>query len=329
MIETAVNNNDPLFRIVFLGTPGFAAYCLRVIADAGFNVVGVVTAPDRPAGRGLHLHQSEVKKTAVELNLQVLQPEKLRSPEFIMQLSDLKADLFVVVAFRMLPEEVFTLPPKGTINLHASLLPDYRGAAPINHVIINGEITTGVTTFFIEKQIDTGKIIYREAVDISEKEYAGSLHDKLMIHGANLLVKTLNAIKSGDYPRQDQTVYFSVENELKTAPRIFTSDCRIDWKKDVAAVYDFIRGLSPDPAAFTEITDNKGTRLLLKIFETDKSSEHHGHQPGTILTDGKTFMNITTKDGYLNIKELQISGKKRMSIKDFLRGFKIENYFIQ
>ena len=311
-----------------MGSPDFAAFSLQTLVEHGYNISAAVTAPDKPAGRGMALQQTAVKKLALANDVPVLQPDKLKSPEFIEMLINICPDLIVVVAFRMLPEVVFTIPKKGTINLHASLLPQYRGAAPINHAIINGENITGLTTFFIEKQIDTGKIIYQESVDISDQDNAGTLHDKLMVTGAYLLVKTINAIMNNDFPVISQSELIKGDLSLKTAPKIHKDFCRINWSENVSAVYDFIRGLSPYPGAFTELMDNNGKTVLLKVFETDKLYEEHTSEPGIIYSDSKTFLKIAVSDGYILIWSLQAAGKKRMEAEEFLKGFRINEWKI-
>jgi methionyl-tRNA formyltransferase len=306
------------FRVIFMGTPEFAVASLKAIIDAGFNVVGVVTAPDRPAGRGQKVQESDVKQFAKSLNVPVLQPEKLKNPEFIEQLKELNADLQVVVAFRMLPEVIWSMPRMGTINLHASLLPQYRGAAPINWAIINGDTKTGVTTFFIEKEIDTGKIIYSGEVEIIETDNAGTLHDKLMITGANLLVRTINAIKDNNYPQVDQVV----SGSLSAAPKIFKETCRVNWADDIEKTYNFIRGLSPYPAAWTVLQDSDGETLSVKVFESIKEPVNHNLPSGIIVSDDKTYIKVALAGGYLYITNLQLEGKKRLTVEEFLRGFK-------
>lgn len=299
-------------RIIFMGTPQFAVPSLQKLTKAGFTIAAVITAPDKPAGRGLQLQESPVKKYALENNLPVLQPTNLKSAEFIGQLKLLNADLQVVVAFRMLPEEIWNMPPLGTINLHASLLPDYRGAAPINHAIINGEKETGLTTFFIKKEIDTGEIIFREKIIINEKDTAGLLHDKMMTTGAELLLKTVLAIESGKYPKTPQT-----NTSKKIAPKIFKADCRIQWEQPTIKVYNFIRGLSPYPAAWT-LLENKTIKLLIIAYVLDGKLQ----KPGSISTDKKTFLRFATIDGYIDVLELQLEGKKKMSVTEFLKGYR-------
>lgn len=310
-------------KVVFMGTPDFAVASLDAIVKAGFDVAAVVTVPDKPAGRGQKLSQSAVKEYALAHSLNILQPEKLKEENFINELKELNADVFVVVAFRMLPEVVWTLPPKGTFNLHGSLLPQYRGAAPINRAVMNGEKETGVTTFFIEKEIDTGKILFSEKTPIAENETAGDVHDRLMVIGGELVVKTLKAIESDNYNETEQRVFIKEGEELKAAPKIFKEDCRINWNKNVDAVYNHIRGLSPYPAAFTDFVSESGEIFPLKIFRCEKVVAENSKEQGKIETDNRTYINIPVKDGYINIAELQLSGKKKMPVKDFLLGFKI------
>lgn len=305
-------------RIIFMGTPDFAVASLKALIDAGEEVVAVVTGPDKPAGRGQKIHESAVKQFAVSQNIPVLQPQKLKDPTFLEELKSYSADLQVVVAFRMLPELVWNMPEKGTINVHASLLPNYRGAAPINHAIINGEKSSGVTTFLLQHEIDTGNILYSTEVPISDTDNAGDLHDKLMVAGAELLIKTVNAIKTGNInpiPQDD----LGENSELKHAPKIFKEDCLIDWNKNTEEVYNLIRGLSPYPAAFTHL-DGK----VLKIYSAEKETTGHNDLPGSYLSDGKTSLKFATGDGYLKLTEVQIEGKKRMLVSDFLRGFRLD-----
>lgn len=297
-----------------MGTPDFAVASLDALVQANFDVVAVVTAPDKPAGRGQKLNESAVKKYAVEKNIPVLQPEKLKNPEFLEILASYKADLQVVVAFRMLPEVVWNMPPKGTINLHGSLLPQYRGAAPINHAIINGEKESGVTTFFLTHEIDTGNIILSDSVAIADNETAGELHDKLMVVGANLLVKTLKAIEAGEVSEQPQPQ----SGDLKHAPKIFKDDCKIDWNNQTQTIYNLIRGLSPYPTAFTFLNDK-----ILKIFKAEIEDKEPGIVAGGFLTDGKTYLKFAAKDGFIKLLDIQYEGKKRMLIEDFLRGMRL------
>jgi methionyl-tRNA formyltransferase len=301
-------------RLVFMGTPDFAVASLNALVEAGFEVVGVVTAADKPAGRGQKLQESAVKQYAVAKGLKVLQPLKLKDPEFIEELKSLHADLQVVVAFRMLPEMVWNMPPKGTINLHASLLPHYRGAAPINHAIINGETESGVTTFFLKHEIDTGDVIFSEKVTISSEDTAGDLHDKLMNVGAGLLVKTVQAIADGNYTEQPQLQ----SDELKHAPKIFKEHCLIDWNQPGQSIYNLIRGLSPYPTAFTKLNDK-----TLKVFKAELEEKETGLAPGAFLSDGKTYLKFATKDGFIKLTDLQYEGKKRMQVDEFLRGMRL------
>ena len=300
-------------KIVFMGTPDFAVPSLDILVKNGYEIAAVVTTPDKPAGRGLKVSESAVKKYALKEGLEIFQPEKLKDPEFISDLQNLNADVFVVVAFRILPEEVYSIPSKGTFNLHASLLPDYRGAAPINWAIINGETETGVTTFFLEKKVDTGNIIFQKKVKIDPDDSAGDLHDKLMAAGAELVLKTVQAIEKGEAPNEAQ----SAVNIVKPAPKIFTDDCKIDFTKSVDEAYNFIRGLSPYPAAWTDL---QGKRL--KIFKAEKEKILHNLAPGSVVTDHKTNFKLTFPDGYLNILNLQLEGKKRMEVEQFLKGYR-------
>lgn len=309
-----LEHNTHGMKIVFMGTPDFAVASLDALVQAKFDIVAVVTAPDKPAGRGQKINESAVKKYAVEKSIPVLQPEKLKNPEFLAELKSFQADLQVVVAFRMLPEVVWNMPSKGTINLHGSLLPQYRGAAPINHAIINGEKESGVTTFFLTHEIDTGDIILSDRAPIGDDETAGELHDKLMVIGANLLVKTVTAIANGDFTEQPQPQ----SNELKHAPKIFKEDCKIDWNNSSAKIHNLIRGLSPYPTAFTLLNDK-----TLKIFKAEPEDKVPGIAAGGFLTDGKTYLKFATKDGFIKLLDIQFEGKKRMLIEDFLRGMRL------
>jgi methionyl-tRNA formyltransferase len=308
-------------KIIFLGTPDFAVATLDAMVQHQLNVVAVVTAPDKPAGRGMKLQQSAVKKYAVEHQIPVLQPEKLRNEEFLQALKSYQADLQVVVAFRMLPEVVWNMPPLGTINVHASLLPNYRGAAPINWAIINGEAASGVTTFKLKHEIDTGDILLQEKVIITETDNAGILHDKLMTTGAQLLVKTIDELRNNTLkiiPQTSLTTGDENEMSLKHAPKIFTETCKIDWSKSTIEVYNLIRGLSPYPAAFTTVNDKK-----MKLFEVEKMIASHSFEPGYIETDHKKYIRFYCADGYISVKKLQLEGKTQMLVEDFLRGNKI------
>lgn len=310
--------NSP--RIVFMGTPEFAVASLDALVQEGFNVVGVITAPDKPAGRGMKLQESAVKKYAAEHGLHILQPEKLKNPAFIEELQALRADVQVVVAFRMLPEIVWDMPPLGTINLHASLLPQYRGAAPINWAVINGEKQTGVTTFKLQHQIDTGNILLQEKIDIGGDETAGELHDEMKTVGAKLLVKTIQQLAAGTLQEITQDDFAATQQiTLKHAPKIFTETCKIDWSKPAEDIHNLIRGLSPYPAAFTHL-DGK----LLKVFRSSKEVKEHSLQPGTIQSDGKTYLKYACVNGFINLLDIQLEGKKRMGVEDFLRGYKVQ-----
>ena len=312
-------------RIVYMGTPDFAVESLRQLVEGGYNVVGVITMPDKPMGRhGSVLQPSPVKQYAVEKGLRVLQPVNLKDEDFVEELRSLKADLQIVVAFRMLPEVVWNMPPMGTFNLHASLLPQYRGAAPINWAIINGDTETGITTFFLQHEIDTGEVIQQVRIPIADEDNVEVIHDKLMMLGGRLVTETVDAILAGEVKPvpQEELINLSQE-ELRPAPKIFKDTCRIDWTKGVKGVYDFVRGLSPYPAAWTELVGADGSSLVLKIFQTEKNFFSHGEKIGTVSTDGKTYLRVALADGYLNILSLQLAGKKRMPVADFLRGFKV------
>ena len=301
-------------RIIFMGTPEFAVPSLRSLVENNSNVVAVITVPDKPSGRGQKQTASPVKIYAEQQGIPVLQPEKLKNPEFLEELRSFKADLQVVVAFRMLPEVVWSMPTFGTFNLHGSLLPQYRGAAPINWAVINGETETGVTTFFIEKEIDTGKIIFRDKEPIHADDDAGSVYERLMLKGAALVVKTVEAIENGDYPQEDQ----DEPEVLKPAPKIFRETCEIDWNKPAADVHNFVRGLSPYPAAWTTLNG-----LSCKIFKTEIVIDEDSLEPGKYKTDNKTYLHFRASDGWIAVHVLQLEGKKRMETGEFLRGAKI------
>jgi methionyl-tRNA formyltransferase len=318
-MTTSISSGQRSFndlRIVFMGTPEFAVSSLDALIKAGMNVVGVVTAPDKAAGRGMKIMQSAVKTYALENNLPVLQPAKLKDPQFNQDLSSLKPDLQIVVAFRMLPEIVWNLPPLGTINVHASLLPHYRGAAPINWAIINGETETGVTTFQLKHEIDTGNILLQEKVQIGETQTAGELHDVLKETGAALLVNTIRKLSEGSIVPQSQAVLID-ESLIKHAPKIFTETCKINFQQPTEKVYNLIRGLSPYPGAFTFLNEK-----MMKIFRAEMEKTEVKDSPGTFLSDRKTNLKVACTDGYVNILELQIEGKKRMSVLDFLKGYR-------
>lgn len=300
-----------------MGTPQFAVASLDALVKAGSDIVAVVTAPNKPAGRGQKLNESAVKQYAVANKLRVLQPEKLKNPEFLAELEGLHADLQVVVAFRMLPEVVWSMPPKGTINLHASLLPQYRGAAPINWVLINGEKESGVTTFFLKQDIDTGDILFTEKVTLSGNETAGDLHDRLMNKGAGLLVKTVKGVESGRYNEHPQSQL--VEGvKLRHAPKIFKEDCLIDWNQPVESIYNKIRGLSPMPTAYTIFNDK-----ILKVYQSEFELIEPGIQQGSFLTDNKTYLKFAALNGFIWVTDIQLEGKKRMSVEEFLRGIRL------
>lgn len=305
-------------RIVFMGTPEFAVASLDALIKAGCNVVGVVTAPDKPAGRGMKMNESAVKKYAAENKLNILQPEKLKNPEFIEELRSLKADLQVVVAFRMLPEVIWNMPPMGSINLHGSLLPQYRGAAPINWAVINGEKETGVTTFKLKHEIDTGDILIQESFPIGENETAGEVHDKMKEFGAKVLVETVKGLADGSLKEKPQSST-GKEEELHHAPKIFTDTCRIDFSKSVEEVHNLVRGLSPFPGAFIILNEK-----MLKIYHSEKENVAPDITEGDYKTDGKTYLKFACINGYLKLLEVQLEGKKKMTIEDFLRGYRFD-----
>lgn len=312
-------------RIVFMGTPEFAVESLKALVENEYNVVGVITMPDKPAGRGYKLQASPVKQYALQQGLTVLQPEKLKNEGFLNELRQLNADVQVVVAFRMLPEVVWAMPPKGTFNLHSSLLPQYRGAAPINWAIINGEKETGVTTFFLSHEIDTGKIIFQEKTPVSLEDTAGTLHDRLMTMGARLVLQTVDAIINDSVQSVPQSELVEDETSLKPAPKIFKEDCRVDWRKGSREIVDFIRGLSPYPTAWTALhTDSKEEPLRVKIYASEivefEGALTNDWIPGTIQTDNKTFLYVAVNDGVIGITDLQLSGKRRLKTVDFLNG---------
>ncbi len=309
-------------RIVYMGTPEFAVESLKRLVEGGYNIVGVITMPDKPMGRhGSVLQPSPVKQYAVSQGLKVLQPEKLKNEEFVAELRSLNADLQIVVAFRMLPEVVWNMPRLGTFNLHASLLPQYRGAAPINWAVINGDTETGITTFFLKHEIDTGEIIDQVRVPIADTDNVEVVYERLMHLGGDLVLKTVDAILEGSVKTIPQEELAQV-GELRPAPKIFKETCRIDWTISVKRIYDFVRGLSPYPAAWTELYQEGTDPVMLKIFETEKLFCEHSLAPGTIVTDCKTYFKIASSDGYVNVLSLQLAGKKRMEINDFLRGYR-------
>lgn len=311
-------------RIVFMGTPDFAVESLKILVENHYNVVGVVTMPDKPAGRGYKVQYSAVKQYALEHQLTLLQPEKLKEDSFLNDLRSLHADIQIVVAFRMLPEVVWDMPRYGTFNLHASLLPQYRGAAPINRAVINGEKETGATTFFLTHEIDTGKIILQEKISINENDNAGNVHDKLMMLGAQMVKKTIDLIGEGNADAIDQSVFISKDADLKSAPKIFKETCQIDMNATVEEVHNLVRGLSPYPTAWAELQlPGQSDKTVFKIFETQMEILNHKYLSGSILTDNKTYMKIALKNGFIHLKNIQTAGKKRMEIADFLRGIRL------
>jgi methionyl-tRNA formyltransferase len=311
-------------RIVYMGTPDFAVESLKALVEGGYNVVGVVTMPDKPIGRhGSVLQASPVKQYAIEKGLKVLQPVKLKDEAFVEELRSLNADLQIVVAFRMLPEVVWNMPRLGTFNLHASLLPQYRGAAPINWAVINGDTETGITTFFLQHEIDTGRVIQQVKVPISDTDNVGDVHDRLMMLGGKLVVETVDNIINGTVTSVEQDDMLADGEDLRPAPKIFHDTCRIDWKgMNMKQIYDFIRGLSPYPAAWTELV-NGDKVLSVKIFEAEKiPADSSQYNRGAILTDGKSEVRVAVDGGFLRVKTLQIAGKKKMQTEEFLRGYK-------
>jgi methionyl-tRNA formyltransferase len=300
-------------KIVFMGTPEFAVASLHALVDAGAQIVGVITAPDKPAGRGMKLTQSAVKQYAAEKGLHILQPEKLKNPDFLAALKALQADLQIVVAFRMLPEQVWDMPPMGTINLHGSLLPQYRGAAPINWAVINGEKETGVTTFKLQHAIDTGDILLQERFPIGDDETAGEVHDRMKETGARVLVDTVQGLAAGTLKETPQ----ELTGSDKHAPKIFTETCQINWAAPVDTIYNLIRGLSPYPAAFTQLQGK-----TLKIYTAKKEHAPVSAAPGEWKTDHKTYIKFAAADGYIMATELQLEGKKKMTVEEFLRGYR-------
>jgi methionyl-tRNA formyltransferase len=309
-------------KIIFMGTPEFAVASLDILVQNNYEIVGVVTVPDKPAGRGQQLQQSAVKKYALEKGLHILQPDKLKSEDFIEELKKLNADLQIVVAFRMLPEVVWNMPPLGTYNLHGSLLPKYRGAAPINWAVINGETESGVTSFKLKHEIDTGNMLFQAKAPISKTTTAGELHDTLMHVGAEVILKTVKAIESGNYELKPQDDTQSIH-----APKLFKETCKINWNNPVEKIYNLIRGLSPYPAAFTEFVDKNNQTLGIKIFVSEMEESNHTLASGTVISDSKTFLKVACSNGYIYIKELQMAGKKRMLVEEFLRGFKFDSDF--
>lgn len=315
-------------RIIYMGTPEFAVEPLKELVEGGFQVVSVVTMPDKPAGRGMKIKFSPVKDYALSRNIPVLQPEKLKDPAFLEVLRSFRADLQIVVAFRMLPEVVWSMPPMGTFNLHASLLPQYRGAAPINWAVINGEKETGLTTFLLQQAIDTGDILLQEKLEIASDECVGSVHDRLMELGGKMVVKTVTLLMQGGVNAYPQHAVITDEGLLKAAPKLFKDNTRIDWKAGALQVHNFIRGLSPFPTAWSELQNQEGTQTTVKIFEADYSLSAHQLTPGTLVTDGKKELKVAVGDGYIHLKRFQLAGRKALATDEFLRGFsRIQDFF--
>lgn len=306
---------DNMLRIIYMGTPDFAVEPLKTLVEAGKNVVAVVTMPDKPAGRGHKLQFSPVKEYALKAGIPVLQPENLKSPDFLQELASYNADLQIVVAFRMLPEAVWSMPKYGTFNLHASLLPRYRGAAPINWAVINGDKETGITTFFLKHEIDTGNIILQEKVAIDEEDNAGDVHDKLMYLGADLVLKTLKMIEEDNVITRPQD-----DAQASPAPKIFKDTAKLDFDKYAADIRNLVRGMAPYPAAWFNIKLQDGNESMMKIFKVSTEEKNHNYSVGTILTDGKKMLKIACKDGFINLLEVQMAGKKRMAAEDLMRG---------
>lgn len=309
-------------RIIFMGTPEFAVASLDILVQHGYEIAAVITVPDKPAGRGQQLQQSAVKTYALEKGLKVLQPEKLKDEQFLQELRELRADLQIVVAFRMLPEVVWNMPPLGTYNLHGSLLPKYRGAAPINWAIINGETESGVTSFKLKHEIDTGNMLFQEKIAIGKTTTAGELHDQLMQLGAGVILKTVQAIESNHYELKPQDDSQSIH-----APKLFKETAKINWNEPVAKIYNLIRGLSPYPAAYTEFTDKNGNAAPVKIYRSEIEEANHLYEPGKVITDHKQAVKVACGHGFIRITELQMAGKKRMPVEEFLRGFKVPEDF--
>ena len=311
-------------KIIYMGTPDFAVEPLRRLVEAGKNIVAVVTMPDKPAGRGHKIQFSPVKEYALSVNLPILQPVNLKDPEFVEQLRSYQADLQIVVAFRMLPEIVWNMPPLGTFNLHASLLPQYRGAAPINWAVINGETETGITTFFLQHEIDTGNIIMQQKIDIAPDDNAGIVHDKLMYLGSDLVLQTVNQIESGNVASIPQP-----EGELKPAPKIFKDTCRINFNTTAESVRNLVRGLAPYPAAWIELADAEGNTTNMKIYEVSKELCSPTHPANTLVCDGKKVLKVAVLDGYIHLDQVQLAGKKRMPAADLMRGTNLTQYTIK
>jgi len=325
-----MSENTKEIKIIFMGTPEFAGFCLEKLIENGFNIIAVVTVADKKSGRGQKISSSPVKEIALKNNLPVLQPTNLQSDYFIQTLHELKPDLFIVVAFRMLPKIIWQMPQYGTFNLHASLLPDYRGAAPINHAIMNGEKITGLTTFFIDEKIDTGNIVLRKEIEISEEDDFQTLHDKMKSEGAELIIQTINIIGKGNLKLIKQSDLMSPNQEIKSASKIFPENCFINWLSETEKIYNFVRGLSPYPCARTILTDKEnGKEILFKILKTKKIFQIHNYKNGTIISDNKKFIQIACNEGFIEIEVLQPEGKKVMNTKEFLNGFDITGYLIK
>jgi methionyl-tRNA formyltransferase len=319
--------NSTSLRIVFFGTPEFASVQLENLIKNNFNIAGVVTAPDKPAGRGKKLSSSAVKRVAEQFNLPVFQPEKLKDEKFLLSLKNLNADLFIVIAFRMLPEVVWKMPPLGTFNLHASLLPQYRGAAPINRAIMNGENETGLTTFFINEEIDNGNIILQKKMLIGPDENAGELHDRMIEEGKDLVVKTIEIIGLHQTNPMAQDAIQNYEMELKEAPKIFKTDCKIDWSGSGKSIFNHIRGLSPHPGAYATFVSSAFIETELKIFKSRFEPCKTGIDSFTLLTDNKSFLKVALPDGFIYLDSIQQAGKKVLETKEFLRGFNFEGFW--
>ncbi|MGL5957336.1 MAG: methionyl-tRNA formyltransferase [Phocaeicola sp.] len=317
-------------RIIYMGTPEFAVESLKCLVEGGYNVVGVITMPDKPIGRhGSVLQASAVKQYAVSQSIPVLQPERLKDEGFIAELRALEADLQIVVAFRMLPEVVWNMPRLGTFNLHASLLPQYRGAAPINWAVMNGDTETGITTFFLQHEIDTGEVIQQVRIPIEESDNVEKVHDKLMYLGGKLVVETVDAILEGTIKPISQEEMLPVGAELKRAPKIFKETCRIEWNRDLKDIYNFIRGLSPYPASWTELCSGEDAKLVLKVYESEKEVANHNLPIGKVVSDGKSYFKVAVTGGYIKLLTLQLAGKKRMQVDEFLRGYRVtESLFV-
>lgn len=307
-------------RIVFMGTPEFAVPSLQILVDHGYEIGAVITVPDKPAGRGQQMKESAVKQYARSIGVRILQPEKLKEPSFLGALKEIKPDLQVVVAFRMLPESVWSLPPLGTFNLHASLLPQYRGAAPINWAVINGDAATGVTTFMLQHEIDTGNILFQEEVHIGETDTAGDVHDRLMVLGAGLVLKTVQAIESRQVSPRRQEELISPESTLRPAPKIFREHCQIHWNNPGRQTYNLIRGLAPYPGAWCTMQDPQGKTFTLKVYASAFERKTHQFVPGTLVTNRKDYFAVAARDGFISLVSVQLEGKKRLPVDEFLRG---------